>query len=325
MFFASTEFAATITAIQNGSWTSNSTWNLNRQPSNNDVVIIPAGRTVYFEDSPYPKNNPTGRPTLIIQIYGTLDFSDAGNDKMYLDAGSMIEILSTGRIRTSTNSTEIVAIYNGTADNTVWQGSPSTINGPSYATGFTAGFINGILPLVLTSFDIMRIDKTHGRLIWVTNEEVNTSHFEVELFKISNRSWVKIGNIEASHNSSSEKTYNFVVTLTDEGLNEYRLKQVDNNGHYTYSPVRSLQYRESGVVNVYYNRNAGSLQIEGISQENKNSDVALYDLNGKKILQKNISNGISTVQVPANIHGIYVVRLSTAGSESLLIRKIFIQ
>ena len=138
-------WAADITAIRNGSWTANSTWNLNRIPINNDVVIIPDGKTVMLAAAPYPKNNPAERPTLQIKIYGTLDFSDPGNDKLYLHQGSTIQIFAGGKIMTTSNNPEIVAIYNGTADNTVWSGDPSIINGPVAASSTSLGFAGSLL------------------------------------------------------------------------------------------------------------------------------------------------------------------------------------
>src|SRR5688500_5120242 len=138
--------AADISAVQNGNWLTPTTWDLGRAPQDNDVVTIPASRQVYFAGAPYPKNTPTTRPAMRINVYGVLDFSNAGNDKLYLDAGSVVQVFSAGSIRTSSSSGEIIAIYNGSNDNTVWTGSPSTINGPAYATATSSGFSNGILP-----------------------------------------------------------------------------------------------------------------------------------------------------------------------------------
>jgi hypothetical protein len=156
--FLSSSFAANITAVQNGDWTSASTWDLNRAPADGDRVIIPAGKTVMFINVPYPQSNPPARPTLDIRIYGSLDFSSPGNDKLYLDIGSRIQIYSGGTLMTTTSSIEIIAIYNGSTDNTVWTGTPNTINGPASATSTSSGFTNALLPVTLRSFGMVKAE-----------------------------------------------------------------------------------------------------------------------------------------------------------------------
>ena len=96
LFMSCTASAATITAVQNGNWTAANTWDAARVPQDNDEVVIPASLIVSFSGSPYPKNTPTVRPTLNIRIFGTLDFSAVGNDKLYLGAGSPEKVLLVG-------------------------------------------------------------------------------------------------------------------------------------------------------------------------------------------------------------------------------------
>ncbi|MBO9570690.1 MAG: T9SS type A sorting domain-containing protein [Chitinophagaceae bacterium] len=145
LMFSSPGIAANITAKQNGDWTSALTWDLNRTPVNNDVVFIPVGISVRIVSSPYPKNDPAARPTLTLNILGTLDFSDPGNDKFYLDIGSVIQVYPEGKILTTNNNPEIIAIYNGSYDNTVWSGDPNIIRGPAIANSGSLGFLNMVL------------------------------------------------------------------------------------------------------------------------------------------------------------------------------------
>lgn len=317
--------AANITAVQNGNWISASTWDLNRAPANNDVVIIPLGRRVYFVNSPYPKNDPAGRPTLDIRIFGILDFSDAGNDKLYLDAGSRIEIFALGRIRTSNNSTEIIAIYNGSTDNTVWTGTPNNINGPAYATATSAGFINGVLPINLSSFEVTASGKSNAKLSWVTESELNSSHFEIELYKSDLNMWKKEGEIKAAGNSNSVLKYSIIIELSSEGLNQFRLKVVDIDGRFKYSPVRSINYHNREAVKLFMNMNSRILQVEGVQNlSNQDMQLAIYDLNGREVLHKKLTPGKNAVYLSIPGKGIYIARI-LKDNRTLLTRKIAVQ
>jgi hypothetical protein len=243
----------TITAYQNGNWHSSSTWDLNRTPREGDIVEIPAGRTVYVVNTPYDPTLAT-RPLLRINLSGTLDFSDPGNDKLYLDNGSIIQVYNGGKIQTTGTSTEIIAIYNGTADNTVWTGSPTTLSGPAYATATSSGFGVGILPIKLKSFTARA---QAGRIVlnWSTAEELNASYFVVE--KSANaRTWSPIQTVAAKGEAADYTSFDAAPASGD---NFYRLKQVDLDGSSEYSHV--VKVGRSKRLSVYLNPNPATERV----------------------------------------------------------------
>ena len=303
MLWSISSSAAIITAVQNGNWTSASTWDASRVPQDADQVIIPASRTVTFTGSPYPKNTPLARPTLYIKIYGTLDFSTVGNDKMYLNAGSSIQIYSGGKIKTNNSSGEIIAIYNGSSDNTVWTGSPSTINGPASATATSAGFLNALLPVKLESFTIKRDNKGFATLTWITSAEVNSSRFEIERLTNSSMNWEYVGQVAATGNTSISKEYHFVAPLLS-GENEFRLKEIDIDGRFFYSPIVSVSYNTGNNVTVVFDQNTHRLRLQ--SSDNGLVKISIFDVYGQMVY-----NGAATSQIrfePAS-PGIYIVNV----------------
>jgi hypothetical protein len=289
---------AVITAVQNGNWTNNNTWDLVRMPQNVDVVIIPAGITVFFQNSPYPKNDVDARPMLDIRISGTLDFSNAGNDKLYLDQGSTIQIFSGGKIQTTFPSPEIIAIYNGTSDNTVWNGSPASLDGPKSATGTSVGFTNVLLPLVLQSFDLEKIDKSTVKLTWITAAEVNTSVFEIQKSTAASSLWVIVGTLAAAGESSEPQRYEFNTSVT-EGLNLYRLKMIDRDGRFSFSPVIRMSGAQENSIS--YVRSDRTLRINTAQQ----ASIAIFDMSGRKTAIRAASGG--AIHVSSLLHGIHIV------------------
>ena len=296
---------ATITAIRNGNWTNSSTWDLNRTPSHNDIVLIPTGITVYFQNAPYPKNDASARPTLDIRIQGTLDFSNAGNDKLYLGLNSTVQIYSGGKIATVMPGNEIIAIYNGSSDNTVWTGSPITIDGPKSATGTSLGFLNSLLPLKFLSFDVSRLGKTLVQLRWRTTDEVNTSYFEVQHMKEGSAMWMPVGTIKAAGNSSQILTYLF-NSMVSEGLNQYRLKQVDHDGQFTYSPIRFFELMENHSTLTFV-RNSRMLSISNATSAT--TCVLISDLAGRVVWKKMLHDHSMQIFVPHSLRGVHLVTL----------------
>ena len=107
-------------------------------------------------------------------------------------------------------------------------------NQAQYSTVNTGGGIDDPLPVELNSFNA----KAKGgdvELVWQTKTEVNNYGFELER-KSSAKSWEKVSFIKGNGNSNSPKEYSFVdKNLTDGSLYTYRLKQLDNDGKFSYS------------------------------------------------------------------------------------------
>ncbi|OQP58773.1 IPT/TIG domain-containing protein [Niastella populi] len=112
------------------------------------------------------------------------------------------------------------------------------------------------LPLYWLSVDAQVIQKKEVKISWSTTEEVNTSHFEIQRSS-ANEQYKTIGTVQAAGQSNTVNTY----TLTDkniftEGTYYYRIKQVDLDGKFSYSPVKTVRLnaaQESATWQVYPN------------------------------------------------------------------------
>ncbi|MFH0733043.1 MAG: T9SS type A sorting domain-containing protein [bacterium] len=92
------------------------------------------------------------------------------------------------------------------------------------------------LPVELSSFTAS-FNKTGVILNWQTATEINNHSFEIER-KINNGSFEKIGTINGNGNSNVVRDYTFTDSkLLTSGNYQYRLKQIDNDGSFTYTSV----------------------------------------------------------------------------------------
>ena len=114
-----------------------------------------------------------------------------------------------------------------------------TIYVPAIETSELDVPLEGIVPVELISFNA-KIRNTDVLLNWNTATEVNNFGFEIErkLMKeeFSNNTFQKIGFIPGSGNSNSPKEYSFIDKKIEPGKYLYRLKQIDNDGVFEYSP-----------------------------------------------------------------------------------------
>ena len=93
------------------------------------------------------------------------------------------------------------------------------------------------LPVELISFSATIFNNT-VKLKWQTATEVNNYGFYVErINKNKNSDWQTLGFVKGHGNSNSPRQYTFVDNTANNGNYSYRLKQVDVDGSFEYSPV----------------------------------------------------------------------------------------
>lgn len=308
--------AALITAVRNGAWASGTTWDAGRVPMDNDQVVIPASLQVSFNGTPYPKNPPVSRPTLSIKIYGILDFSADGNDKLYLNAGSIIQVLNSGKIQTTSGSNEIIAIYTGSSDNTVWTGSPATITGPSNATATTSLFSNAVLPVKLESFIIKKSNREFATLKWITSAEVNSSKFEIQSLTPAMPGWQFAGNVTASGNTATPREYHYNIRLV-KGYNQFRLKQIDHDDKFTYSPVVSVSYDTENNMVIMYDQSTHQLLVKGL--ENQDGKIYITDASGRTVLAASVSTPITFQPESGGVYFVNLIKNHLSVSKKIMV------
>ncbi|MBE2280457.1 MAG: hypothetical protein IAE91_08705, partial [Ignavibacteriaceae bacterium] len=92
------------------------------------------------------------------------------------------------------------------------------------------------LPVELVSFYIW-VRGSDVELHWNTATEIDSRVFEIELLSLNqNSSWIKIGEVPAAGFSNSPKYYNFKANLKTPGNYLFRLKIIDFDGSFEYSP-----------------------------------------------------------------------------------------
>jgi Secretion system C-terminal sorting domain len=168
------------------------------------------------------------------------------------------------------------------------------------------------LPVELKSF-VGKIEGNNARLFWETATEINNLGFEIE--KSTNQNdFLKIGFVKGVGNSVQLNAYNFVDNAFEKTA-YYRLKQLDMDGKFSYSPVIALQ--KSGLkvgMKIYPNPllNQNTLNID-FEQNNKgNAFISVFESSGKAIYQKNVE-GQDATQINVNdwSRGLYLIRLTT--------------
>lgn len=102
------------------------------------------------------------------------------------------------------------------------------------------------LPVRLVAFNLAASGKK-ALLDWTTSEERGTERFDIER-SLDGRTFQKIGWVQATGNSDDLKDYDYTDELLNGSTIYYRLKIVDFDGSFEYSPMRSIKLEEPGLV-----------------------------------------------------------------------------
>ncbi len=175
------------------------------------------------------------------------------------------------------------------------------IDNPNYAWEIW-GDQCSTLPVVLTDFQAYT-NRNSIQLNWTVATSENVSHYEIER-SFQAIEWDYLGREEAI-NSTATQLYRFDDFAPLQGSNYYRLKIIDEDGTYTYSPIRRASFNQEIELSIYPNPSFGkfTLKLDNTSDQ----EIALEVFNA---LGQNIHNETFTANVPLEKRDLDLTHLS---------------
>lgn len=165
---------------------------------------------------------------------------------------------------------------------------------------------NDALPVNLTGFSA-EVNGDKVELKWNTASETNNSHFDIERSSDA-KEFGKIGIVKSKGDSKSNVDYYFMDEMPFQGLNYYRLRQVDYDGKFEYSKIRSVNLKEDFRVVVYPNPTSDYVLFRGVKE---NSTFEIIDITGTQRFNTTIKTSIPEIKVDVSQYksGMYIVKV----------------
>jgi hypothetical protein len=208
-----------------------------------------------------------------------------------------------------TNTGMTLAIDNSPATNNA---TLSNFSLASTSTNFTAHAMVP-LPLTLVQFTATKQSNT-SQLQWQTAQEQNTRDFVIE--RSGNGSdYTDIGTVAAAGTSSSKRYYYFTDNAPLEGNNYYRLREIDLDGKFTYSPVRMLSFTMAGNL-IWYSTGTNAAEVR--LHNGSNELYTITNMAGTTLRTGRLSGGVASIaQLPS---GVYLVKVVTNAGNELTVK-----
>lgn len=172
------------------------------------------------------------------------------------------------------------------------------------------------LPVELVSFNATVSGKVVA-LNWETAAELNNSHFSIERSLDGNR-FSSIGTIEGKGTVNSSSYYSFKDEKAIAGETYYRLKQVDYDGAYEYSPTVSVKITSDDIIiSVYPNPVSKTATVRLGENIAPNTTLELLSTTGQVIRTFNVSESTSSFDIDMTdlAEGIYMLSVDNASRD----------
>jgi hypothetical protein len=173
------------------------------------------------------------------------------------------------------------------------------------------------LPIELLYFNSKNNNST-TELIWSTATEIDNDYFSIQRSP-NGRDYTEIGQVKGAGTSYEPHDYTFTDEHPLQGKNYYRLKQVDFDGKYSYSPVVTATFGKASLMTLAPVPATESLRIQ-LEKPTKDDGIwQVYDMNGRlllfgEMLAETTEQPIHIAELP---EGAYLLRL-TVGQEVMV-------
>ena len=200
-------------------------------PSYSSVNIAPNTTATTHDGSIFTPNivSPDGWFTV---TYSGNDFNGYANYDIKVDLSSYLflnDITKVYIVKRTTIGGPWVAV------NTTTDGTSVTASGLTSFSDFAiaADSVNNPLPVELSSFAAV-INGRNVDLTWTTSSELNNAGFDIQRKLNTSENWNSIGYVNGNGTTNQSSSYNFKDKNLVSGKYNYRLKQLDFNGNFTY-------------------------------------------------------------------------------------------
>ena len=189
-------------------------------------------------------------------------------------------------------------------------------NSKRYITIASANVITP-LPVGLLAFDAKLNNRNTVDVIWTTQTQQNCDYFVIEK-RTDNSDWAQISTVDGAGNSTNTINYAIEDELPVIGNNYYRLKQVDFDGAYTYSEIRSVNLQSPDDEIIIYPNPITNSQFTIEYKNLQGKQYRLINSLGQEVSFTIVSSQANSamIEIPNLPNGTYILEFDNLSHKS---------
>ena len=285
-----------------GNWSLKGNWTLNRVPQSGDSIVIPAGYAIVFDKNASFTN-------LYINVMGNLTLQKT----MTLDNQSTVKVATGGQINAwgADRTTEIIVLG---AVRKFDQTNAARFDGYGIANSASGiapyGFsTNSSLPVTFSSFYATK-NSSDVLMSWSTAQEFNNNNFEIQR-STDGSNWTVIALVMGMGTSTTTTQYSYTDKNMTAATVYYRIRQVDIDGKFEYSDVKTIRSNQAAAVAKIYAAN-NMVNVEFNAATEGTVTVRMLNTNGQLVAEQHFQQ--AQYRISMNNYGkgagLYVIQVS---------------
>jgi hypothetical protein len=167
--------------------------------------------------------------------------------------------------------------------------NPYTVNRSGF-TDFSPFAVSSFMALPVTWLSISgRNDSKNNIINWTVSAEKNNDYYVIEASTTGNR-YTEIGRINGAGSTNTDQRYSFTHFNVTATQYYYRIKQVDIDGHFSFSKVVKViaATSTSNDMKVLSNPVLKNLVVSIMARQNFTGSMNVTDATGKLLYKKNL-------------------------------------
>lgn len=180
------------------------------------------------------------------------------------------------------------------------------------------GYANGFLPVEYMGFDFEVLENHTVKLNWITSKELNNDVFIVEK-EIGEGVFAPIGDVKGFGTTEQAHYYHFIDETQLKDVNYYRIKQVDMDGSFDYSPTIEVAFSGGTLFQVSPTLTSDFCTLKATGTLEPQYDVHVFDIMGKIVIQEKLEifseEGKLNFDLSSFNHGMYFIQVSTPAGQ----------
>ncbi|WP_367392358.1 T9SS type A sorting domain-containing protein [Lewinella sp. LCG006] len=168
--------------------------------------------------------------------------------------------------------------------------------------------VTAVFPVELLSFT-GKATPSAVQLNWETSTELNNEKFVVERSN-DGRTFQMIGEELGQGTTQQTVSYEFMDKAPVVGINYYRLKQMDYDGQFAYSPVTAITFTRKGGISIYPTATNDMVNI--VTEDEGNALVKVFHINGSLMKQQRFDGNTLPLDLSSLPNGTYLIAVETS-------------